>query len=326
MKVRKPDPSDDMVRISGDAAAWSRGLSSVFVELEVEQLDPRQRLNARMYRYPFGDLLFIRAVTRGGAHRVMRTEQLIRQSSENIFFIGFMLAGNATLSQDHHLAELHPGDIAILDSSRAYTIEVPRNFDALWVRVPRYRLEGRLQSLSDIMAQRIDGSSGIGHVASSMLSAALDEAPNMHTNEANRISNHLLDLLGLSLKSSLETASTGRSTAYRSSTFRRVQEFIEQRLDDEDLTPERVAAAHGVSVRYIGKLFEREGISVASWIRMRRLERCRMDIESPEKSGCTISDIAYSRGFGNISSFNRAFRARYGLSPRTLRNEENDAS
>jgi AraC family transcriptional activator of tynA and feaB len=172
------------------------------------------------------------------------------------------------------------------------------------------------------MAQRIDGSSGIGHVASSMMSAALDEAPNMHKSEANRIANHLLDLLGLSLSGSLENGATGRSTTYRKSTLRRIQDYIELRLDEEELSPELLASEHGVSVRYIGKLFEREGISVASWIRMRRLERCRMDIENPEKSGCSISDIAYSHGFGNISSFNRAFRARYGLSPRTLRNSE----
>jgi AraC-like DNA-binding protein len=320
MRARKPAPSDSVIRISGDAREWSRALSSVFVELEVEQLDPRQKLVSRMYHYTFGDLTFNRAVTRGGAHRVKRTEALIQQSNYNIFFVGFMLAGDATLSQGGHRAELHPGDIAILDSSRAYVIDVPRNFDALWVSVPRYRLEGRLHAKADIMAQRIDGSTGVGHVASSMLSAALDEAPRMDMNEASRISNHLLDLLSLSLMSTAATRSGDRTSAYRRSMLRRVQDFIEKNLDDELLSPEKVAAAQDVSVRYINKLFEREGTSVARWIRMRRLECCRMDVENPAKADRSISDIAYSHGFGNISSFNRAFRAQFGLSPRTLRN------
>lgn len=322
MKVSKPAPSDNVVRISGDAAEWSRGLSSVFVELEVEQLDPRQKLTSRVYRYPFGDLTFVRTITRGGAHVARRTEGLIQQSNDNIFFIGFMLAGDATLSQGDHCAELHPGDIAILDSSRAYVIDAPYGFDALWVSVPRYRLEGRLHALSDIMAQRIDGSTGIGHVASSMLSAALDEAPRMKTNEANRIGNHLLDMLSLSLTDGSTARQADRTTAYSTSMLRRIQEFVEQHLDDEGLSPEQVAAAHNVSVRYVNKLFEREGTSVARWIRMRRLECCRMDIENPDNTGRSISDIAYSHGFGNISSFNRAFRSRFGLTPRTLRNQE----
>jgi AraC family transcriptional regulator, positive regulator of tynA and feaB len=321
MKFFKPVPTADMVSITGDAESWARGLSSVFVELAVEQQDPTQRLTGRMYRYPFGDLTFVRAVTRGGAHRVMRTENLIRQSTENIFFIGFLLAGDATLTQGDHRAELHLGDIAILDSTRTYEIDVPRSFDALWVRVPRHRLEGRLHSHSDIMAQRIDGSIGIGHVASNLLGAALAEAHCIKANEANRISNHLLDLLGLSLVGGTKSTLADSSTLYRASTLRRMQEFIEQRLDDEDMSPELVATTHNVSVRYLGKLFEKEGISVARWIRMRRLERCRMDIEDPRSAGRTISDIAYAHGFGNISSFNRAFRARFGFSPRALRNE-----
>lgn len=322
MKVSKPSASDAVVKISGDANEWSRALSSVFVDLEVEQLDPKQKLTSRMYRYAFGDLTFIRAVTRGGAHLVKRTEALIEQSNDNIFFIGFMLAGEATLAQDDHRAELHPGDIAILDSSRAYTIDVPRSFDALWVSVPRYRLEGRLHALSEIMAQRIDGSTGIGHVASSMLSAALDEAPRLQASEANRIANHLLDLLSLSLSNVTNPRRGDHTTAYRTSMLRRIQEFVEQNLDDEDLSPERVAAAQNVSVRYINKQFEREGTSVARWIRMRRLESCRMDLENPNNAARSISDIAYSHGFGNISSFNRAFRSRFGLSPRTLRNQD----
>jgi AraC family transcriptional regulator, positive regulator of tynA and feaB len=321
MKFFKPVPTDDMVAISGDAESWARGLSSVFVELAVEQHDPNQRLTGRMYRYPFGDLTFVRAVTRGGSHRVMRTEKLIQQSTENIFFIGFLLAGDATLTQAGHRAELHVGDIAILDSTRTYEIDVPRSFDALWVKVPRHRLEGRLHSHSDIMAQRIDGSVGIGHVASNLLRAALAEAHCIKANEANRISNHLLDLLGLSLAGGVKSLPNDHATPYRASTLRRMQEFIEQRLDDEDMSPELVAKTHNVSVRYIGKLFEREGISVARWIRMRRLERCRMDLEDPESASRSISDIAYAHGFGNISSFNRAFRARFGFAPRSLRNE-----
>lgn len=322
MKLSKLPRSDDVVRVSGDAAQWSRALSSVFVDLEVEQLDPRQKLTSQIHRYPFGDLTFIRAVTRGGAHLVKRTDALIQQSNDNVFFIGFMLAGDATLSQDEHCAELHSGDIAILDSTRAYAIFVPRSLDALWVSVPRYRLEGRLHALSDILAQRIDGSTGAGHIASSMLRAALEEAPRMQSSQANRIANHLLDLVSLSVVGRVETTHGDRATTYSTSMLRRAQEYIELNVDDEELSPEKVASAQNVSMRYINKLFAREGTSVARWIRIRRLERCRMDLENPAMASRTISEIAYSHGFGNISSFNRAFRSHFGLSPRTLRNQD----
>ncbi|WP_068073587.1 helix-turn-helix domain-containing protein [Novosphingobium lentum] len=320
MRRRRLERTGDFVPIAGGKSAWEAGLSDVFVELEFQQVDPAARLVGRMYPYPFGDLTFIRAVTRGGAHRVIRSARTIAQSSHNNYFIGFLLAGEATLSQAGHQADLQPGDIAILDSTREYTIEVPRSFDALWVRVPRYRLEGRLRSSSDVMAQRLDGSAGTGHVASTMLHTALEEAPRIEPAEANRIANHLLDLIAMSLGNQVGT-SPDRTSNHQKSTLRRIQEYIEQRLDDEDLSPSAIAGAHGVSIRYVNKLFEREGASVARWIRTRRLENCRADIEDPDKSALNISEIAYQHGFGNISNFNRAFRSRFGVSPRALRGD-----
>lgn len=311
---RRPKP----FVVKGDAASWAEGLSSIFVELEVEQTDPAQRLVGRMYHYPFGDLRFIRAVTKGGAHRVFRSEELIKTSRHNNFFIGYLISGAARLSQGGKSADLTPGDIAILDSTRAYSIEVPDNFDALWIQAPRYRLEGRLSSVAEIMAQTIDGHSGVGFVASSLLRSALAEASRLLPQEANRIANSLLDLIGLALAkdtSKLQPVSSQN----RASALRRVQEFIESRLDDEELDLPTIAREHHLSVRYLNKLFEREGISIARWIRMRRLERCRIDLESTGGRARAISDIAYSHGFGNISHFNRQFRAHFGCSPRAFR-------
>jgi AraC family transcriptional regulator, positive regulator of tynA and feaB len=320
--MRPPSPpgrSAEMIRIKGDAVAWSTALSSVFVELEVQHLDMAHPPLARMYRYPFGDMTFVRALTRGGAHRVVRSTRLIRSSTHNNFFIGYMLSGEATLSQGSGRALLQARDLAIIDSSREYAIEVPRAFDSLWIKVPRHRLEGRLHSLAEIMAQRIDGHTGIGHFASNMLLAALAEAPKLRVEEANRIANHLLDLIGLALVGPGRRVATEAPSNYRLSALRRVQTFIDERLDDETLSVREIARAHHVSVRYLNKLFEREGTSIARWTKMRRLERCRMDLESNSAAGRTIGEIAYSHGFRNISHFNRAFKARFGCSPRSLR-------
>ena len=49
--------------------------------------------------------------------------------------------------------------------------------------------------------------------------------------------------------------------------LRRVQEFIDSRLDDETLTPAVIASVNKMSIRYMNKLFEREGYSLSRWIR-----------------------------------------------------------
>lgn len=63
--------------------------------------------------------------------------------------------------------------------------------------------------------------------------------------------------------------------------LRRGQEFIDSKIDDETLTRAVIAGANNMGVRYVNKLFEREGYSLGRWVRMRRPERCRLDLEDP---------------------------------------------
>jgi AraC family transcriptional regulator, positive regulator of tynA and feaB len=222
----RSDRSVAPVRIKGDVGQWQRGLSEVFVELEFVSTDPDQRLSGLMYTYPFGDLQFVRSITRGGAHKVLRPQRLIDVSEHNNFFIGCMLAGRAILSQAGHSAVLDRGDLAILDSTKTYAIEVPTTFDALWVKVPRHRLEGRLSSSEQIMSQRINGAAGLGLLASKLLRAALREAPRISASDANRITNSLLDLLGMSLACDFSTHPSQRTNQ---SALRRIQAYIDLR-------------------------------------------------------------------------------------------------
>jgi len=306
------------VRIVGSGADWENGLSTVFVELEFQQANPEQRLVGLMYNYGFGDLEFIRAITRGGAHTVRRSRRMIEASRHNNFYIGCILAGRARLTQGEHHADLGMGDLAILDSTREYAIEVPLGFDALWVKVPRYRLEGRLVSTNEVMAERIDGSSGTGLLASNLLRTALQQAGAISANQANKVANAILDIVAMSLEDHFKSDYVPKK--YAKSLLRRIQEYIDLQLENEDLSLESVAEAHSMSVRYLNKIFQREGVSTAKWIRMRRLERCRADLEDSAKRQMSISEIGYANGFGNISSFNRAFKERFGISPKGFRN------
>lgn len=303
--------------IVGNASAWRDRLSQVFVEVDFVQANPKEQLSALVYEYAFGDLTFIRTIVEGGKHSVTRSQSLIRRSPHNIFFIACVLKGEATFTQHDRTAALKKGDIAILDSTQEYVADAEQGFDALWVRVPRHRIEGRLAHHSRLMAERIDGSKGVGRLASAMLRTAFREATRVVATDANRVTNTILDLIGMSLSSRI--AHPPISSRSSQSTLRRIQRYIEDHLDDEDLTLSSVAKAHMVTVRYINRLFMQEGISAGRWIRMRRLERCRADLEDPARRHLSISEIAFDHGFANISSFNRAFKSRFHTTPKALR-------
>ncbi|MER6528588.1 helix-turn-helix transcriptional regulator [Streptomyces sp. NPDC001508] len=60
--------------------------------------------------------------------------------------------------------------------------------------------------------------------------------------------------------------------------------------------------------------------SPAAWIRHRRLERCRLDLNNPRLNARPIHAIAERWGFTNPTHFSRLFRATYGIPPRDYRN------
>ena len=97
--------------------------------------------------------------------------------------------------------------------------------------------------------------------------------------------------------------------------FRQIQAFIQQHLADPDLCPETIAATHHISIRTLHRLFGEHDLTIAAWIRARRLEHCRRDLTDPLLRVQPIHAIARRWGFTNPPHFTRAFRATYGVTP-----------
>ncbi|MFJ4845479.1 helix-turn-helix transcriptional regulator [Streptomyces sp. NPDC088733] len=104
-----------------------------------------------------------------------------------------------------------------------------------------------------------------------------------------------------------------------STLLERVQEFVRLQLADPDLTAERIAAEHDVSVGWLYLTLSRAGITLGEWIRSQRLEECRREPASPVHQFMTIAAIAHRWGFAGPAHFSRVFKAAYGVSPRELR-------
>lgn len=96
----------------------------------------------------------------------------------------------------------------------------------------------------------------------------------------------------------------------------RVVRLIEQESAAE-LSLHRLAVEAGLSAYHFLRVFERvTGLTPHQYLLRMRLRQAAMRlIEEPTK----ILDIAFDCGFGDVSNFNRAFRAEFGASPRRYR-------
>lgn len=111
------------------------------------------------------------------------------------------------------------------------------------------------------------------------------------------------------------------STHMQSYHRKRIRQLALSRLNDADLDVPQIAAAVGLSVPYIHRLFANEPLSLMRWIYEERLNRCYRDLINPEQGNHSISKIAYTWGFNSPSHFCRAFQKCFNLTPSELRTQ-----
>lgn len=98
-----------------------------------------------------------------------------------------------------------------------------------------------------------------------------------------------------------------------------IKSDIEARLTDRALSARQIADRHGISLRYLQKLFEDERTTFSEFVLQRRLDRALRMLQSAGAPETNISEIAFGVGFGDLSYFNRTFRRRFGAAPRDVR-------
>ena len=94
----------------------------------------------------------------------------------------------------------------------------------------------------------------------------------------------------------------------------RAHRYIHSNLGADDLTPEAICRALGVSRTRLYQLFGASG-GVLNYIRKQRLLAAYTDLSDPANTR-PISEIAEAAGFDLAANFTRAFSHEFGLSPR----------
>ncbi|GAB3170515.1 helix-turn-helix domain-containing protein [Myceligenerans halotolerans] len=252
----------------------------------------------------------------GGRHVVERTPRQAAQDSLPSFKVSLMLAGAGLLVQDGRETVLRPGDLAVYDTQRPYTLEFDREFRSLVLMFPQNRIELPAGMLRQLTAVRLGGDTGVAPIVAPFLTHLCDHLEQLEQPPGTRLTHSTLDLV-----STLFSAELGH-VPHRDpheELLERIRSYIEEHLGSTDLTPATIAAAHFISTRHLHALFHDTGSTVAGWVRQRRLERCRRDLLSPRFSAVPVSAIAARWGFVDAAHFSRAFKAELGVPPREYR-------
>ena len=296
--------------------AFREAVSRTFVPLLAET---KQECNfaGSITSAELGPLLL--AQVAAGAHVVRRSSRLIRRADLDCYKLSLQVAGRSLLIQDDRTALMAPGDMAIYDTTRPYELRFDAPFRMIVLMFPRSLLQVSEASVRLMAGQRIRADGGLGGLVGAFVAGLPQQADQCSAAASRLLADAVLDMLAAALAHELGSTGSRSQGPRQAVLLQQIRSFIEDQLADPELGPSDIAAAHHISTRYLRKLFEAEGDSVARWIRTRRLEHCRRDLGRADLAGRSVSAVAARWGFTDAAHFSRLFKATFGQSPREYR-------
>jgi len=257
------------------------------------------------------------AETTPSASRHRMTRALTADAHDTVLFA--MQLGQPHVSQGRQtrvdvgrsivLSGSEPGGVTLPEDSRSLTLCIDRNL--LAPLIPNLGTHFSMTLASDNPTHRLLVQYlGILRNADELGQPAL----------AMSVASHLVDLVVLSLTGNHGGRLQTRGSA-RDARLRTIKAKILAWLGRRDLNADLIAAHHGISARYVRKLFETEGTSFTAFVLGERLARAHRRLCDAQSMVYTIGAIAFENGFGDLSYFNQTFKRAFGATPTDVRRD-----
>ncbi|GGS26027.1 hypothetical protein GCM10010238_12950 [Streptomyces griseoviridis] len=239
-----------------------------------------------------------------------------RDEGDAFLYLGLTRrARDADTGEDSHSSpdlDLGLGDMVLLDAP--HHLRLARDPRLTFFRVPCSQLGVAPAQLRHLSRLRVDATHGVPALIAGFLDTLTAEGGLADSATGRRLALNAVDLIALLVAELLEPHRPAGSDP-GNDLLVRIRSHIEENLMDPDLSPESIARAHHISVRYLHKLFHAGGTTVSTYVRQRRLAACRLDLGRSRNRRRTVAAVAQTWGFANPSHFSRVFRQTYGVSP-----------
>jgi AraC-like DNA-binding protein len=266
--------------------------------------------------------------------RFRRSSRRIRRHDPELYHLSLVTDGELTLTQERGgSATVGPGGLLVDSSRQACAAQAnahgptadgrPGVVAGVGVDLPRTLLPLPTHQVERLMGQGLSVRQGSGALLADFLTGLDRQAGTLRPADAPRLGTVTLELVSAFFAHALGAEAALSSETRHQVLAKRIRTFIQQHLDDPELSPGTIAAAHHVSLSHLHRVFSEQsaGETVAAWIRSQRLEKIRADLADPSLRTTPVHVIAARWGMPSASHFTRVFRAAYGSSPRDYRRQ-----
>lgn len=243
-----------------------------------------------------------------------RTNSNVANSSADCVYGNFVLSGELIVEQRGISKVAKQGDIILYDSSVPTLLR--ERHDILYQDVP-FMIPKKILPVKDLeeaFGNVVVPPHDLGRLLWSNLAFLSQNMLSLSRDELNGLFNACVALIPAAVGSK----DGEREIKKTHEVLQEMLDFVDRQIATANLSPKAAADRLGISVRYVHKLFAAEGMTFRSYVALRRLEQISKELISPCRKQ-PISVLAYRWGFSDLSTFSRAFKLRYGVTPSQFR-------
>lgn len=294
--------------------AWCNHLQNVF-GLWVPNRHFNRGYSASTHIIPAGKAHFIECVCDPcGATRSVKE---IRKDNNDLATIQLVISGLEYFEVNGKNFRLSAGDILLWNDSQSLKFEVAERLHKVCLRFSYKRMKNWLSYDCRDDLSYFPRQSPTAIMLRSMLLTSLKLAKNGQLINLDALVESVLGAIACVSESQL----THNCSNIRQFHLNKVKKFIKNNLHIPNLTPSVIAQSNNLSVRYLYYLFSEENNSLAEYVIMMRLARCKQDLGNPLMVSRSLTEVAFSWGFQSSAHFSRRFKSEFGVSPITYRNQ-----
>lgn len=250
-------------------------------------------------------------------HLVVADRLSRRSFDPDAIKILMQLSGRSRFEQQSVTVELGPHNAIIYDPVRTYSLQNLSDVDQLILQVPRSTFGDDTLARLTAPVPLPGEDDSMTRIVSGLMQMAIGEAARLDEAGCRRVGESLIQLVNGLIRGKPATPEFRRAPL--EALRERIVAYVDANLAQSDLSAEDIARHMGCSRRYLHRAFEGENTTLERFIWDRRLERSKEALTAPGNGFVSISEVAFACGFNSSAHFSRAFRGRYGLSPRDMR-------
>jgi AraC-like DNA-binding protein len=247
-----------------------------------------------------------------------RTPELLVDGNDDISLI-IQKTGRCIGSQLGREAATQPGGGLCVSDADVGTALVPGHARHTIVGLPRKLMMAMVPGIEDAVMRPLPPDVGALRLLVRYLDIIEDEHA-LRTPEFGMLATtHIHDLCALAIGATRDATEIAKGRGVPAARLRVLKDDIAQSLGSGHISAGTLAIRHGVTPRYIRKLFEGEGTTLSRFVLKQRLALIHRLLTDPRHRHRPVGVLAFEAGFGDLSTFNREFRRHYGATPSDVR-------